>query len=77
MSLSVRGDPTLTAGWYWGIPPLGLVDCLDVTEPTLRTAIGEAGLCVVNGDAARCTGNVVDENTLELRDRDSVTDGEP
>lgn len=76
-SVRARGEPTLADVWYWEVPPLGLAVCLDVTELIRRTAVGEAGLCVEYGDAARCTGNVVDEYALEVRGRDSVTDGEP
>lgn len=58
------------------MPLLGFA-CREVSEPTRRTAEGEAGLCPAYGDPARCTGRVVDEYAWEARDLCSATLGEP
>lgn len=76
-SVRVSGDPTLAEVWYWGVGPLGLAVCREVTDPIRRTAAGEAGLWAEYGDAARWTGNVVEEYALGFSGRESVTDGEP
>lgn len=58
------------------MPPPGLA-CREVSEPTRRTAEGEAGLCAPYGEPARCTGRVVDEYACEGRALCSAMPGEP
>lgn len=59
-SARARGEPTRRGVWYRALPPLGLAG-REVTEPTRRTAVGDAGLCAAYGDAARGAGSVVEE----------------
>lgn len=75
-SVRARGEPTLPAGGYGAAPPAAF-GCREVSEPTRRTAEGEAGLCRPYGEPARCTGRVLEEYPWEGRGRCSATLGEP